>query len=347
MTLRNDYATGEDLPADDVNDIVNAIAAIVQSKTANYTALAGDLVSCDNSGGPFTVSLPAAPASGDAVAVSIGVSAAVNTHSIFFVSSLTQYAGITDAAQTGLDFTGNFTVEAWVNLKSYPSSGNMYGMVSKYTQSGDQRSFTINYKNNSGVLQFQVGFSSDGISANEKTLNYFLPLYKWVHLAFVYTAAAGTLDVYVNGVNVGQMTSLPTSIFNSTAEFHVGDAGSLGGSYDGSMDDVRAWNTARTAAQIYQNFERQLVGNESGLQGYWKFNNSYADATANANTLTASSSPTFMPDAPFRYECVVIDGNGKTIAGNAKMVISGAGALIGMVYNGTLWVLRSLVSRVG
>jgi hypothetical protein len=42
---------------------------ILSIKTANYTAVAGDRLGCDTTGGPFTVTLPASPANGDRVYV--------------------------------------------------------------------------------------------------------------------------------------------------------------------------------------------------------------------------------------------------------------------------------------
>jgi hypothetical protein len=38
-------------------------------KTANYTAVAGDKIAADTTGGAFTVTLPATPADGDSVEI--------------------------------------------------------------------------------------------------------------------------------------------------------------------------------------------------------------------------------------------------------------------------------------
>lgn len=48
------------------------------TKTTNYTAVAGDLILCDTSGGAFTITLPATPAANDAVTIKSGYSAASN-----------------------------------------------------------------------------------------------------------------------------------------------------------------------------------------------------------------------------------------------------------------------------
>jgi hypothetical protein len=38
------------------------------------------------------------------------------------------------------------------------------------------------------------------------------------------------------------------------------------------MDEVRIWNVVRTQEQIQDHMHCELAGNESGLIGYWKFN---------------------------------------------------------------------------
>jgi len=47
-------------------------------KTANYTAVAGDFILADTSGGVFAITLPASPSEGDAVTIKCGSSAATN-----------------------------------------------------------------------------------------------------------------------------------------------------------------------------------------------------------------------------------------------------------------------------
>ena len=41
--------------------------------------------------------------------------------------------------------------------------------------------------------------------------------------------------------------------------------------FKGAIDEVRIWNVARTDADIQHDYERILQGNETGLVGYWRF----------------------------------------------------------------------------
>lgn len=43
-----------------------------------------------------------------------------------------------------------------------------------------------------------------------------------------------------------------------------------GSSFNGSLDEFRLWNVARTGSQITEAMNRGLVGNEAGIVGYWK-----------------------------------------------------------------------------
>ena len=54
-----------------------------------------------------------------------------NSHSLDLESSSSQYASITDASQTGLDITGDLTIELWAKFESLPSEYN-YSIVSKW-----------------------------------------------------------------------------------------------------------------------------------------------------------------------------------------------------------------------
>ncbi|MGC3970590.1 MAG: LamG domain-containing protein [Pirellulales bacterium] len=259
------------------------------NKTADYTAVAGNLVVCDTTTQPIAVTLPASPTVDDKIGVAL---ATVGTYpSLALVAASTQYASIADGSQTGLDLTGNFTIEYWIKQASQPSSGNYHQHVSKYNASGNQRGYVVGYKNSTGTMQLAMTLSNDGSNTTEKTVNYTLTNDVWYHVAFAYNASAGTCEVYVNGVSVGTMTALPTSVYNNSGQFEIGRGGSLGGPLNGVIDDVRVWNSIRTVSQISANYQTPLVGNESNLQGYWKFDNNYEDATANNNDLTANGTP--------------------------------------------------------
>jgi hypothetical protein len=91
----------------------------------------------------------------------------------------------------------------------------------------------------------------------------------WHHVALTKTAT--TLTIFVDGVQVGQRTVAVTlsgnmliggpEIFNTTNDF-----------FNGTIDEVRVWNTARSQSSIIATMDSTLVGNETNLISYYDMN---------------------------------------------------------------------------
>ena len=228
----------------------------------------------------------------------LAVSAA-NTHSLDLELGSGQYASIADASQTGLDLTDAMTLEMWVKPESFPGADNTF-FVSKFVSGNDNACYQFRYDTQGGGTKLYGTVVSNPV-ADEVNVDQALSTGVWQHLAL--TWAGGLTKVfkfYYNGVQVGgdKAGSLISSINDCSAAFVVG-ARNAGLFYDGLIDEVRVWNVVRTAGEILANTSTELVGNESGLVAYYKFNDSYLDETANNNDLTATNSPVFSVDVPF------------------------------------------------
>jgi hypothetical protein len=117
----------------------------------------------------------------------------------------------------------------------------------------------------------------------------------WHHIAV--TRNGSSLSVYVDGTLRWANTAFTGTMTATT--FRVGapalsGATIAGVSWDGLIDEVRVWNTVRTAAEIGATLGCGLQGNEAGLRLYYPFNqgtgggtntgiNVATDQTANAN----------------------------------------------------------------
>ena len=219
---------------------------------------------------------------------------AQNTNSLDLELGSSQYASRADTAS--LSIVGDLTLECWVKPES---GGSLQNLIAKWDATGNLRSFRL-MRVSATNLQFQA--SADGISGATASSNTNVGNSSWVHVAVTYNAAAGTCAFYLNGVADGTGSGLNTSIHDNASRFAIGtsDAGGTPTEfYDGLIDEVRVWNTIRTAAQILANFRVELAGSESGLVAYYRLNNAYTDLTANANDLTAAGSPVFSADVPF------------------------------------------------
>jgi len=213
-----------------------------------------------------------------------------NTHSLDLEASSSQYASITDASQSGLDITGDMTIECWIKPESSPSSAIL---VSKYGVS------SYSFKLWQTSTSIALTLTSDGAGVNSSFISHSITVGVWQHIAVTYKASSGLVTLYINSTSTGTATNTKTSIFNSSADFEIGSNRSGNNTYDGLIDEVRIWDDVRTATEIADNYQTELVGDEANLQGYWRFNNDYTDETSNGNDLTASGSPVFSTDVPF------------------------------------------------
>ena len=107
---------------------------------------------------------------------------------------------------------------------------------------------------------------------------------RWYHLAGVYDGKEAT--VFVNGKKVkSQPLSGSMSIDDSELFIGKGDPEwSSGEFFHGDIDEVRIWNVARSRENIGGAMNRTLIGKESGLIGYWTFDDGGAkDLSGNKN----------------------------------------------------------------
>lgn len=92
---------------------------------------------------------------------------------------------------------------------------------------------------------------------------------RWWHVALNFT---GTLwELWLNDHFVSRSPALisPEPIRDVPIE--------LGKSYVGFLSEVRIWNVARTATELYRDAHRRLLGSESGLVSYYPLNEGFGD----------------------------------------------------------------------
>lgn len=168
--------------------------------------------------------------------------------------------------------TNSLTLEAWI----YPRAFNYRRIISNYkgTTFGGQFSMdTYNATNNGRGLRFFVISATS--ATHSVTIANVLTLNTWNHVAGTFDN--GVMKLYVNGIAVATSTAPFTSIPANTNEITIAEDPSIvvPEYFDGKMDDIRIWTTARTASEISTNMNNCLLGNEVGLKNYWKlFENS-------------------------------------------------------------------------
>lgn len=161
-------------------------------------------------------------------------------------------AGAYASTTTVLDTTAPFTVAAWVRLSDDPANpaaldANPYAVVS---QDGAKTSrFLLMYDDTARKWAFKVRGDSQTDKA-EAFATTPVAAGHWVHLAGVWDK--GTLRIHVNGVLEGTATDTTTA-WAATQGFNIGRAkwnSAPANRWNGSIDDVRAYNRALTAEEI-------------------------------------------------------------------------------------------------
>lgn len=174
----------------------------------------------------------------------------------------------------------NFTVEFSVRIPgtSQPSAEG-FGVVllERLNSSVIGYPFSIGYRvtdNKIGAARFD-GSNNPSISS-ATTFNDD----QWHHIAFV--KEGSTLRLYVDGQQEGTAFDNTSNIASSTFPIVVGRRPEQSGRFylKGSMEELRFWNVARTPAQINATMNQQLTGTESGLVGYYPFDDNINSAVA-------------------------------------------------------------------
>jgi len=203
----------------------------------------------------------------------------------------TQYFSASDSAS--LSPTGNQTHEGWIKWASTPSSGNGVIVFSKYAASGTDRGIAMSYENSAGTLRFHVRTSSDGSTVSEGTLNYTVSTGSWNHYRFVYSTA-GSVQIYVDQVSIGTISSLATSIKDNAAAYQIGFNTDIDGHIAAQVSLWRVWDTTHTTNDVCTVYGTTTTN----LQAEWSLDSVLTDGSGNSNTLTNNGSATFTADVP-------------------------------------------------
>jgi hypothetical protein len=206
------------------------------------------------------------------------------------------FDGLDDHLSVGrtppLDIRQEITLEAWINLeKGHP------GISPIISKGLDGFGYEL-YIEDSGTEKRLVFRIDPGCIQSNTTLKE----NQWYHVAATYDS--DSIRIYINGIPEA-VKSAHGSITVVNKELSVGtnsvrlDARSY---FQGMMDEIRIWNLARTEMEIVSFRNRQLCGLETGLAGYWSFNENTVlallDQTGNSKGTLAGGAGRIISSAP-------------------------------------------------
>ena len=195
-----------------------------------------------------------------------------------------QFNGVNNIIQVAdannLSFTNTLTIEAWINTAQ---NGIAKRIIGKELIGSIWPEYFV-LMNNDGTIQFGINtFNGDNISRLNTVASYNDNL--WHHVAATYDGA--TMRIFIDGIPDGTLATTKI-LWNSSSQLSIGSAnGGVNATYtwDGQLDEVRIWNRALTQTEIRNNMCQKLIGNEPGLVGYWRFDetagNIYFDSQTN------------------------------------------------------------------
>ncbi|RKU18683.1 hypothetical protein C6503_09100 [Candidatus Poribacteria bacterium] len=179
----------------------------------------------------------------------------------------------------GTDILNNITQQAtisvWIKPTDFP---NRYAPI---IFKGDER--RSNFSHRSYILylredgKIQVASAPNGQGQKSfYTQPDTIQLNKWYHITGVINAKRNTMQLFINGVEVGKTDFKGReSFYKSRKPLRIGwtyeEARPTQSPFVGFIDEVRIWNVARTATEIQGDMNTQLTGDEPGLAAYWKF----------------------------------------------------------------------------
>ncbi|MEO6902566.1 MAG: LamG-like jellyroll fold domain-containing protein [Bacteroidia bacterium] len=194
------------------------------------------------------------------------------------------FDGTNDYVSAGAIGTAN-TIEFWVNSTNAINGTaaatpilSLNGPVSdKYIWINDAfglvsgETITIAYGNGAGQKSYITTVLQTG----------------WNHVAIV---SNGTIydKVYINGVSVTVSQSSGNALVAAISSLQIGgrtDNGSGAAAYyKGELDELRFWSTQRSQTEIRDNMCKKLIGNETGLIGYYNFDNGSGTSLSDLQT---------------------------------------------------------------
>ena len=181
-----------------------------------------------------------------------------------------QYVDIPDSDE--LDLTsGAFTVSAWIRPTGWGHKNQ--GRILDHgggSSGGVGWSLHLENKSSKGYPEaLRVQINNDS-SFNGLSNSDVITLNAWQHVAV--TFETGTLTFYVNGIESGISTGVPTPI-QRAAPVRIGmRATDSYRDFAGAIDEIRIWNRTLTLQEIQANMNIELSGAEPGLMAYYKFN---------------------------------------------------------------------------
>jgi hypothetical protein len=188
----------------------------------------------------------------------------------YFAESAIQFDGQNDyieiSDKTPYDLSAGFTVEAWINPAWIKGNGNeaaASGTIISHRMNKDN-GFRIAIENG----QICAYVLHNGTQMGKKSSANLSQ--GWHHIS---VCCGEQVFVMVDGSDDSASDTINFEA-GAAARLHIACNSEQTDHYHGIIDEIRLWNRQCLPNEIAENMNRRLIGNEPGLVGYWRFDES-------------------------------------------------------------------------
>jgi len=195
---------------------------------------------------------------------------------------------VPDAASLNFGTSTDFTFETLVKLTT--TNAGWTGILAK--GGGGAGPYIQLVLESPNKLKFQISDISSVVEGSGVTdINDG----KWHHVALVVTRSSTNVKLYVDGIlELSTTNAIIGNNLTNSGNLYIGSNRGGAADINGTMDEVRIWNTARTQAEIVNNMIGVVDPTTSGLVAYYRMDEGISggtntdvtkllDLTANAN----------------------------------------------------------------
>jgi endo-beta-N-acetylglucosaminidase D len=162
-----------------------------------------------------------------------------------------------------------YSMECWVKVNSFKTGSPFISSIMGMEDGNNVAQVRLG---DAGITADRLQFVATlGGATRKLASNSVLTTGTWYHIAATYDGASGgaMMKLYINGVLDASMTAGGNAFAN--AAFSLGRNYASSRCLDGSIDEVRVWKRALTAAEILAN-PCNVSPTATNLEAYWKLN---------------------------------------------------------------------------
>lgn len=169
---------------------------------------------------------------------------------------------VPEVAASPFNVEHSLTIETWIKVTAW--SKRFQAIVTKGESWGLVRA------DGTANISFRTALPGQTNAFHDLTSPTGFPLNQWTHVAAVWTGARKQL--YINGELVADQAYTDGVAANNFPVMIGGNAENADRTFQGVIDNVRIWSSARSSEELQRYGTENLRGSEVGLIADWRFN---------------------------------------------------------------------------